>query len=134
MSAADEAGVAEAPAWCALAVPPAAEWPDTIEAVHRWCADALTAGALPVFGSPEWCALEEGPAKSQAAVRAALAWWAEQWSRADASARAHVDASHAISDAADWRRVAADLRSRRASALSGSTPTPSSDPQARASH
>jgi hypothetical protein len=116
VSAAEQAGATEAPAWCGPAVPSAAEWPHSIEEVHRWCADAMTAGALPVFGSAEWCAVGDGPAKSRAAVRAALAWWAEQWSRADAAARDHVDASHAISGAADWRRVAADLRSRRANA------------------
>lgn len=114
MSPAEQAGAAEAPTWCGRAVPSAAEWPDSIEEVYRWCTDAMTAGALPVFGSAEWCALADGPTKSHAAVRAALAWWAEQWSRADAAARAHVEASHAIAGAADWRRVAANLRSRHA--------------------
>jgi hypothetical protein len=116
VSRSEQAGAVEAPAWCAEAVPLAAEWPAALEEVHRWCSDAMAAGPLPVFGSSEWCSLDDGPTKMHAAVRAALAWWAEQWSRADADARAHVDASHAISDAADWRRVASDLRSRRANA------------------
>ncbi|MDD7925036.1 DUF2742 domain-containing protein [Actinomycetospora chibensis] len=114
MSVAEQAVAIDAPAWCPAAVPSAMEWPEALEEVHRWCSEAMTAGPLPVFGSPEWCALDDGRTKTQAAVRAALAWWAEQWSRADAAARAHVEASYAISGATDWRRVATDLRARRA--------------------
>lgn len=42
--------------------------------LHRYTADALTAGeGVPVFGSRRWCALPDGPMKTHAVVRAALA-------------------------------------------------------------
>lgn len=97
-------------AWCPDAIPRDV---DVLEEVHRWCLTALTGPELPVFGSPAWCALPDGPTKTHAAVLAALAWWTEHWARADAAAAADVATSHAISAAEDWRMVARDLRARR---------------------
>lgn len=96
--------------WCADAVPSSAQWTDVIEELHRWSAEALTSGPLPPFGSAAWCALPDDRARVHAAIRAAVAWWTEQWASADADARDRIQASHAVSAAMDWARAYSDLR------------------------
>ena len=56
-------------------------------------------GDAPVFGSPEWLALEAGdPRVTQAVVRAALAWWrmAEPLEDLEARAAAAEDKASAV--------------------------------------
>lgn len=102
------------PAWCAAAVPDAAHGLEVLTEVHRWCEEAMAAGSdVPPFGSREWSALPDGRVKSYSAVRAALAWWTEQWARADTAAHDHVESSHAVAAGEDWRRVSQQLMTGR---------------------
>ena len=81
------------------------------------------AGDAPVFGSPEWLALESGdPQVTRAVVRAALAWWRMGEPIEDLEERARaaldVESSHAIAGALDWaelsrRPSSEELRRRR---------------------
>jgi hypothetical protein len=86
--------------------------PDTTAAVFRAVSDALSAGPLPQFGSPDWVALDEWDVRRyQATIRAALSWWSERVFGPDpAPDRAMAAASKAV-HAADpelWRRLARD--------------------------
>jgi hypothetical protein len=85
------------------AVPSQAHYADAVAEIHRWTSEAMTAPDVPVFGSARWCALaDDDPAKTYAAARAALAWWAGQDRAADEAARDHVASSHAISASVEW--------------------------------
>lgn len=85
------------------AVPAQAHYLEVVAKLHRWTTIAMRATNVPVFGSARWCALDdEDPAKTHAAVRAALAWWVEQDRAAEQAAADHVAASHAISATLDW--------------------------------
>ena len=90
---------------------------EVLAELHTWAGDALglgcAVGEVPVFGSPEWCALaDDDPARACAVARAAMAWWADQQTCAQLAAEDHVHASHAISTAHDWSRRATE-RARR---------------------
>lgn len=56
--------------------PGALEDTATLTAVAGWAAPFLADEDVPVFGSPEWVALEDtDPRRASAVVRAALGWW-----------------------------------------------------------
>ena len=66
---------------------------DTTAAVYAYTYEALSAGGLPEFGSPEWVVLaDDDPRKTHAVTLAALAHLNQQ----AADATAHVEASHDV--------------------------------------
>jgi hypothetical protein len=88
------------------AIPSQEHYAEALAEMYRWTTEALSAPDPPIFGSARWCALDDDdPAKTCAAVRAALAWWVEQDRVAAESAQAHVAASHAIAASLDWSAV-----------------------------
>lgn len=88
------------------AIPNRLHYPEALAELHRWTTEALSAADVPIFGSVQWCGLDDDdPAKTYAAVRAALAWWVDQDRAAAEATEDHVSASHAISAALDWSAV-----------------------------
>jgi hypothetical protein len=61
----------------------------------------------PMVGTPAWCLLDDNDPVKLAAVYDAAQHWAL---RLETSQQAHCDASHDLSDAADWSAIAQNLR------------------------
>lgn len=65
-------------------------------------------GSWPMVGSPEWCALPDGPVKL-----ASLYDGAQHWAlRLELNQQACAEASKAVAGSADWARVASEYHSR----------------------
>ncbi len=106
--------------------------PDALEVmagVAGWAAPFLKGDDVPVFGSPEWLALDPcDERRASAVVRAALAWWRMGEPTEDVEARAEqaaqAQARCAISEAEPWKDLAyaptqAELRRRRVQSTEG---------------
>lgn len=96
-----------APSIAPGAVPGSENYAAVLAELYRWTTPAMTAAAIPIFGSAAWCALhDEDPGKVFAAVRAALEWWMDQDRALTEAAAAQVQASHAISASLNWSAAA----------------------------
>ena len=67
-------------------------------------------GYWPMAGTPEWCALPDGPVKLAALYDAARHWAL----RLETSQQAQSEASRDVSAAADWAAVAREMHNRSA--------------------
>jgi hypothetical protein len=81
-------------------------WP-----VHEHVADKLAqVQSWPTVGTPAWCVLDEDDPRKLAALFDAAQHWAL---RLETCQEAYADARTEISAAADWSRIAQDIRSGR---------------------
>jgi hypothetical protein len=76
--------------------------------VHTFVAPQLeTVGHWPMVGTPAWCRLSWNDPEKWAAILDAAQHWAL---RVETCQQAHCDASHAVSAAVNWTRIAESNR------------------------
>jgi hypothetical protein len=78
--------------------------------VHEFVSTVIEAfDSLPMVGSVEWCTLSDDDPRKVAALYDAAQHWAL---RVETCQQAECEASHAISAAEDWHRVARQIARR----------------------